>query len=92
MKPSKESSSNKNTYKSITDKLKAVKRKKKIQRLQTTDEWKGLENYDYGNASIQEAFLRSSFISKFRKMYQSNKVMTFKDWLFEIELSPAWCD
>ena len=37
MKPSKESSSNKNTYKSITDKLKAV------------------------------------------------KVMTFKDWLFEIE-------
>ena len=85
MKPSKESSSNKNTYKSITDKLKAVKRKKKIQRLQTTDEWKGLENYDYNNASIEEAFLSSSFISKFRKLYQSNKVMTFKDWLFEIE-------
>ena len=72
MKTSKESNSSKQTY-------------KKIQRLQTTDEWKGLENYENSNTSIDEAFLSSTFISKFRKLYQSNKVMTFKDWLFEIE-------
>ena len=85
MKPSKESNSSKQTYKSIKDKLQSVKRKKKIQRLQTTDEWKGLENYENSNTSIDEAFLSSTFISKFRKLYQSNRVMTFKDWLFEIE-------
>ena len=85
MKTSKESNSSKQTYKSIKDKLQSVKRKKKIQRLQTTDEWKGLENYENSNTSIDEAFLSSTFISKFRKLYQSNRVMSFKDWLFEIE-------
>ena len=85
MKTSKENNSSKQTYKSIKDKLQSVKRKKKIQRLQTTDKWKGLENYENSNTSIDEAFLNSTFISKFRKLYQSNRVMSFKDWLFEIE-------
>ena len=44
-----------------------------------------IENYENSNTSIDEAFLSSTFISKFRKLYQSNRVMSFKDWLFEIE-------
>ena len=85
MKTSTESNSSKKTYKSIRDKLQSFKRKKKIQRLKTSDEWKGLENYENSNTSINEAVLSSTFIFRFRNLYQSNRVMSFKDWLFEIE-------
>ena len=85
MKKPKAKKSNKDTIQRIRDAVQRMKRQKKIDRLDSSSEWKGLEqkNQTKNKVLINENINR--FIMKFKGLYYSGRTMRFRDWLREIE-------
>ena len=61
--------------------VKNNKRQKKIDALQNSSLWLGLEMKD--DEPLNEDVNR--FITKFRRMYLSGKLMKFRDWIDEMD-------
>lgn len=85
MKKQKAKKSNQDTIERIRNAVQRIQRQKKIDKLDASSEWKGLEQTetDKDNLLLNEDF--NKFISKFRRLYASGKTMRFKDWLKEFE-------
>ena len=85
MKKQKAKKSNQDTIERIRTAVQRIKRQKKIDKLDASSEWKGLEQIenDKNNQLLNEDF--NTFIYKFRRLYVSGKMMRFRDWLKEFE-------
>lgn len=85
MKKQKAKKSNQDTIERIRNAVQRMQRQKKIDKLDASSEWKGLEQIenDKNNQLLNEDF--NKFIYKFRRLYVSGKMMRFRDWLKEFE-------
>ena len=82
MKKQKAKKSNQDTIERIRNAVQRIQRQKKIDKLDSSSEWKGLEQMEE-DVELNENVNR--FIMKFRGLYYSGKTMRFRDWLRAIE-------